>query len=131
MAKHLSKCVLAMVCLSLVLIPGSSLASHAAATQTAAGDTTPPVLWIVSPTDGSTVAGTKVRVNFYAYDAGGFDRYEFYVDGVLKQTLLPTAKNPYFTWNPGKGGDGSYTLLVRGYDLAGNIGTSPQITVYR
>jgi hypothetical protein len=32
---------------------------------------------------------------------------------------------------PAKGGDGNYTLLVRGYDLAGNVGTSPQITVYR
>lgn len=122
-----SKCVLAMVCLSLVLIPCSSLSAK---TSAAGKDTTPPVVYIVSPTDGSTVTGTKVRVIFYAYDAGGFDRYELYVDGVLKQTLLPTAKNPYFTWNPGKAGNGDHTLVVRGYDLAGNIGTSPQITVY-
>ena len=132
MATYRSKCVLAIVCLSLVLIPCSSLSSQTnAVTATAGGDTTPPVIYIVSPTDGSTVTGTKVRVNFYAFDAGGFDRYELYVDGVLKQTILPTAKNPYFTWNAGKSGGGDYTLVVRGYDLAGNVGTSPQITVYR
>lgn len=70
-------------------------------------------------------------MNFYAFDLGGFDRYELYVDGVLKQTILPTAKNPYFTWSTGKGGGGDYVLVVRAYDLAGNVGTSPQITVYR
>src|SRR5262249_4832924 len=108
-----SKCVMAMVCLSLVLIPCSSLSAQ---TKTAGPDTTAPVVYIVSPTDGSTVTDTKVRVIFYAYDAGGFDRYELYVDGVLKQTLLSTARNPYFTWNAGKGGGGDHTLIVRGYD---------------
>ena len=130
MRRFASMCVLVIVCLSLLAIPSTFAKTQAAAT---AGDTTAPVVWIVSPTEGSTVSGTKVRVNFYAFDTGGFDRYELYVDGVLKQTLLPTAKNPYFTWNPGKGGGGAsdYTLIVRGYDLAGNVGTSPQITVYR
>ena len=131
MATFRSKCVLAMVCLSLVLIPCSSLSGRTTTAAAAGADTTPPVIYIVSPTDGSTVSGTKVRVNFYAFDAGGFDRYEFYVDGVLKQTLLPTAKNPYFTWNTGKAGSGDYTLVVRGYDLAGNVGTSPAVIVYR
>lgn len=129
MRRFASMCVLVIVCLSLLIIPSTFAKTRAAVM---AGDTTAPVVWIVSPTEGSTVSGTKVRVNFYAFDAGGFDRYELYVDGVLKQTLLPTAKNPYFTWNPGKGGgDSDYTLIVRGYDLAGNVGTSPQITVYR
>lgn len=129
MRKFVLMCVLVVVCLSLLVIPSTFARTEAAVT---ADDTTAPVVWIVSPTDGSTIAGGKVRVNFYAFDAGGFDRYELYVDGVLKQTILPTARNAYFTWNPGKnGGDGDYTLIVRGYDLAGNVGTSPQITVYR
>lgn len=129
MRKYVLMCVLVIVCLSLLIIPSTFARTQ---TATTASDTTAPVVWIVSPADGSTVAGTKVRVNFYAFDAGGFDRYELYVDGVLKQTLLPTARNPYFTWNAVKGGGGSdYTLIVRGYDLAGNVGTSPQITVYR
>ena len=128
MRKYVLVCVLVIVCLNLLISP-----STFARTETVtAADTTAPVVWIAAPTDGSTVSGTKVRVYFYAFDAGGFDRYELYVDGVLKQTLLPTARNPYFTWNAGKGGGSSeYTLIVRGYDLAGNVGTSPQITVYR
>lgn len=130
MRKYAFVCVLVIVCLNLLISPSTFAKTE---TVTTAADTTTPVVWIVSPADGTTVSGSKVRVNFYAFDAGGFDRYELYVDGVLRQTLLPTAKNPYFTWNPGKGGgSGSdYTLIVRGYDLAGNVGTSPQITVYR
>ncbi len=131
MANYLIKSVLTLVCLTLVLVPGTFARNHPPASVQPAGDTTPPVVWIVSPTDGTTVSGTKVRVTFYAFDLGGFDRYELYVDGVLKQTLLPTAKNPYFVWSPGRGGGGDYTLLIRAYDLAGNVGTSPQITVYR
>ena len=120
--------VLALACLSM-LVPGTFGRSNSV--QPAQTDTTPPTVWIVSPTDGSTVAGTKVRVTFYAFDLGGFDRYELYVDGVLKQTILPTAKNPYFTWSPGRGDGGDYILVIRAYDRAGNVGTSPQISVYR
>lgn len=130
MANCIIRSVLALACVTLISVPGTFGRSNPTGpAQTA--DTTPPTVWIVSPTDGSTVTGTKVRVNFYAFDLGGFDRYELYVDGVLKQTILPTAKNPYFTWNTGKGGGGDYTLVVRAYDQAGNVGTSPQITVYR
>ena len=122
------KSVLALACLSLA-VPGTFGRSNSVGPAQA--DTTPPTVWIVSPTDGSTVAGTKVRVSFYAFDLGGFNRYELYVDGVLKQTILPTAKNPYFTWSPGRGSGGDYVLVVRAYDHAGNVGTSPQITVYK
>lgn len=130
MVNSMIKSVLALACVILMSVPGTfGRTNTSAPAQTP--DTTPPTVWIVSPTDGSTVTGTKVRVNFYAFDLGGFDRYELYVDGVLKQTILPTAKNPYFTWNTGRGGDGDYTLVVRAYDQAGNVGTSPQIIVYR
>ena len=128
--RSLIRGLLTLACLALIVVPATITGNQAVAlAQTA--DTTPPVMWIVSPTDGSTVSGTKVRVNFYAFDLGGFDRYELYVDGVLKQTLLPTAKNMYFVWSPSRNSSGDFTLIVRGYDHAGNIGTSPQITVFR
>jgi hypothetical protein len=91
-------------------------------------DTTPPDIWIITPTDSSTVSG-KVKIIFYSFDLGGIDRYELYVDGELKQTLLPTARNLYFVWSSRE--TGPHTLICRAYDKAGNIGTSPQITVYR
>jgi hypothetical protein len=120
---HISlKRVLAITCLTLMLAP--AILSQAAAT----GDTTPPDIWIITPTDGSTVSG-KTKVIFYSFDLGGIDRYELYVDGELKQTLLPTARNLYFVWNSRE--SGPHTLICRAYDKAGNIGTSPQITVYR
>lgn len=91
-------------------------------------DTTLPEIRITSPTDGSIVSG-KVQIHFYAFDLGGFDRYELYIDGVLKQTLLPTAKNPYFIWSAGRNSVGNHTLLLKGYDRAGNVGVSAPVSV--
>ena len=118
---NLPKRVLAITCLTLMLAP-------ALFAQVSTGDTTPPDIWIITPTDGSTVSG-KAKINFYAFDLGGIDRFELYVDGELKQTLLPTARNMYFVWSSRE--TGPHTLICRAYDRAGNIGTSPQITVYR
>lgn len=120
MTKTLFTRVLAVTCLTLMLAP-------AIFAQTKS-DTTPPEIWITTPSDGGTVSG-KAKVTFYSFDIGGIDRYELYVDGELKQTLLPTARNMYFIWNSRE--SGPHTLVCRAYDRAGNIGTSPQITVYR
>jgi len=97
-------------------------------TAAATADTTPPEIWITSPSDGSTVSG-KTKIMFYSFDLGGIDRYELYVDGELKQTLLPTARNMYFVWSSRE--TGPHTLICRAYDKAGNIGTSPPLSVYR
>ena len=121
MMNDLLKRVLAIACLTLMLAP-------AIFARAQSGDTTPPDIWIITPTDGSTVSG-KTKIIFYSFDLGGIDRYELYVDGELKQTLLPTARNMYFVWSSRE--TGPHTLICRAYDRAGNIGTSPQITVYR
>ena len=131
MTNCIIRIVLALACLTLMSVPGTFGRTNPGEPVQTSGDTTPPTVWITSPTDGSTVSGAKVRVTFYAFDLGGIDRYELYVDGVLKQTILPTARNPYFTWSTGKNTDGDNTLVVRAYDHSGNVGTSPQITVYR
>jgi hypothetical protein len=123
MTQTLLKRVLAITCLTLML--AAAIFAQGSAT---AGDTTPPDIWIITPTDGSTVSG-KTKIIFYSFDLGGIDRYELYVDGELKQTLLPTARNLYFVWSSHE--TGPHTLICRAYDRAGNIGTSPQITVYR
>lgn len=86
-------------------------------------DTTAPQVAIVSPTDGSTVAG-RVAVQFTSFDAGGIAKFEFYVDGELKQTLLPSAPKLYFMWNSSKEDRGTHELSVKAYDKAGNVGTS-------
>ena len=120
MTNPLFRRVFAIACLTLMLAP-AILAQKSA-------DTTPPEIWITTPADSSTVSG-KTKIAFYSFDLGGIDRYELYVDGELKQTLLPTARNMYFVWSSRE--SGPHTLICRAYDRAGNIGTSPQITVYR
>ena len=125
MSRNVVRGVLALICLTLMLASG---ARRTTATVSPGGDTTPPEIWIVSPSDGGTVSG-KAKIMFYSFDLGGIDRYELYVDGELKQTLLPTARNMYFVWSSRE--TGPHTLICRAYDRAGNIGTSPQITVYR
>lgn len=120
MINTLSSRMLAIFCLTLLLAP--------AIFAQKSSDTTPPEIWFTSPADGSTVSG-KAKLMFYSFDLGGIDRYELYVDGELKQTLLPTARNMYFVWSSRE--TGPHILICRAYDRAGNIGTSPQITVYR
>ena len=125
MIRNVVRGVLVLLCLTLVLASG---ARRTTATVSPSGDTIPPEIWIVTPSDGNTVSG-KVKIAFYSFDLGGIDRFELYVDGELKQTLLPTARNMYFVWSSRE--TGPHTLICRAYDKAGNIGTSPQITVYR
>jgi len=125
MNRNVVRGVLALVCLTLMLASG---ARRTTATVSPSADTIPPEIWIVTPSDGTTVSG-KVKIMFYSFDLGGIDRYELYVDGELKQTLLPTARNMYFVWSSREAGP--HTLIARAYDKAGNIGTSPQVNVYR
>lgn len=126
MTQNFTKGILAIVCLTLMLVSG--VLAQSTANVSAIADTIPPEIWITSPSDGSTVS-SKAKIMFYSFDLGGIDRYELYVDGELKQTLLPTARNMYFVWNSRE--TGPHTLICRAYDKAGNIGTSPQLTVYR
>lgn len=119
MTKTVLKRATLLACLTLLLAPAMFAQTR---------DTTPPEIWFTSPADGSTVSG-KAKLTFYSFDLGGIDRYELYVDGELKQTLLPTARNMYFVWSSRE--TGPHTLICRAYDRAGNIGTSPQITIYR
>jgi hypothetical protein len=107
----------------LALLASSMLSFNTPATAQSAGDTTPPQVAIVSPTDNSSVAG-RVPVYFTSFDVGGIEKFEFYVDGELKQTLLPSAAKLYFMWNAGKEDRGTHELCVKAYDRAGNVGTS-------
>ena len=108
---------------TMVLIASIVLSFNSPATAQSDTDTTTPQVAIVSPNDGSVVTG-RVAVQFTSFDAGGIMKFEFYVDGELKQTLLPTAPKLYFMWNSSKEDRGMHELCVRAYDRAGNVGTS-------
>jgi hypothetical protein len=91
-------------------------------------DTVAPTVIITSPTSGSSVNGV-VSVSVNATDNVGVARVELYVDG----NLTSSATTAPFTlkWNARKAWRGTHTLQCKAYDAAGNVGTSPEVTVQR
>jgi hypothetical protein len=84
-------------------------------------DNAPPVVTLTGATAGATVKGT-VTLSASATDAGGVTRTEIYVDGVLAVTNAGGAAS--LSWDTTKIAEGAHTLQAKGYDAAGNVGTS-------
>jgi len=90
------------------------------------GDTILPTTSISSPADGATVSGT-IAISATASDNVGVARVEFYVNNVLKSSVITF---PYsYNWDTVTLSNGTYTLYTKAYDAAGNIGQSPTVTV--
>jgi hypothetical protein len=84
-------------------------------------DSTPPTVSITASANGATVSSI-IDVTANASDNVGVARVELYVDGALRGVNI---FNPYpYTFNLDtlQLADGSYTLLVKAYDYAGNVG---------
>jgi len=91
-----------------------------------APDTTAPAANITSPANAATVGGS-LTVNASATDNVGVTRVELFVDGQLRTS---DTSSPYsFTVDTNTMANGAHTLQVRGYDAAGNVGTSSNVTV--
>jgi len=89
-------------------------------------DTTPPSVAITSPAEGTTVEGTVI-VNAQASDNFGVQRVELYDGGNLVAT---DDRAPYsLSWVTWPTPNGSHTLTVRAYDVAGNVATSAPVNV--
>ncbi|MGB9081709.1 MAG: Ig-like domain-containing protein [Desulfuromonadaceae bacterium] len=86
----------------------------------------PPTISFSSPVNNTSVSGT-VSVAAGASDNVGVAKVEFYVNSVLQdtETLAPYV----YSWNTATLASGSYTLLAKAYDAAGNIGQSSAVTV--
>ncbi|GFO53880.1 hypothetical protein GMSM_08870 [Geomonas sp. Red276] len=105
---------------------GALPAKSAATTAPAPADTTPPTASVSSPTAGSTVSGT-VNVSVAATDNVGVSKVQLYLNNTLLGTLTGS---PYtFAWNTTSQANGSYTLVAKAYDAAGNVGTSSSVGV--
>lgn len=87
----------------------------------------PPTTTITSPGAGSHVAGT-VDVITQASDNVGVVNIELYRDNVLVGSS--TQSSFTFEWNTTAESDGPHTLVSKAYDAAGNVGTSPAISVF-
>jgi hypothetical protein len=90
------------------------------------GDVTPPTASITAPANGATVSGTT-SVTASASDNVGVAKVEFYLDGAIQST--DTASPYSWSWNTTASSNGSHALVAKAYDAAGNVGTSPTVTV--
>ena len=68
-----------------------------------------------------------VPVDVKYSDNVGVVRAELYVNGtkIVTDSMSPFA----FAWDTSTYGDGSYSLVVKAFDAAGNVGTSPAVSV--
>jgi len=90
-------------------------------------DTIPPVVSILSPTNGSTV-GKKANIQTKASDNVGISKMELYIDGVL--TLVKNSSSITSSWNTANVSKGQHVIKAKAYDRAGNVGEN-SITVYK
>ena len=90
-------------------------------------DTTPPTVNITSPQTGSTVSDS-ITITCMSSDNEGVEKVELWVNGV--STDISDNTEPYsFDWNITTVEDGSFTIIVRSYDLSGNTTDSEPITL--
>lgn len=91
------------------------------------GDTTPPSASITAPASGATVSNfTTIAAT--ASDNVGVVKMELYIDGVLT-TSNTNSTSLSFSWNTNSVANGSHSLVVKAYDAATNVGTSPTVMV--
>lgn len=94
-------------------------AALTAAGGTPGGDVTPPVVDILSPSAGATVAGT-INVTTEATDNVGVVEVRLMIGGNIVATDTTA---PYvLEWNTSSWSNGSHSLRVRALDAAGNTG---------
>lgn len=85
-----------------------------------------PTVSITAPAANSTATGT-VSVTASATDNVGVSKVEYYVNGAL---ALSDTTTPYvYSWNTTALANGSYTLMAKAYDAAGNVGQSANVVV--
>ena len=89
-------------------------------------DTIPPTVAITSPANAGTVNGT-VLISLNASDNLGVTKVEYYINGVLIAEETGTIKG--YVWNTSALAAGTYQLMAKAYDAAGNVGESGTISV--
>ena len=91
----------------------------------APSDTSPPSVSIASPA-GGTLSGI-VPVSVSAADNVGVTKVDLFVGGTL---LASDAAVPYsFSWDTRTRPNGTYGLVAKAYDLAGNVASSSTVNV--
>jgi len=93
-------------------------------------DTIAPVTTVTSPTNGSSIAGTRsVNVTVASSDNIRVAKAELYINGRL--VFTSTAGNFTYKWSTSKLVRGTYQLQSKAYDAAGNSASSVVVSVTR
>jgi hypothetical protein len=101
------------------------LAAKSAASTTPVTDTQAPTISIAKPTGGKVSGVVAVDVNYS--DNVGVTRAELYLNG---NRIATDDTSPFaFSWDTAGYVDGSYTLMAKAYDAAGNAGSSSPVSV--
>lgn len=87
---------------------------------TAAGDTTDPVVVILTPVEDAELTG-ETEITWAATDDVGVVECRVLVDGNTQETLDPGLAYAY-TWDPSGWSNGEHTIRVEADDAAGNTG---------
>lgn len=89
-----------------------------------AADASAPTVSITTPVDGAAVKGA-INAIATATDNKAVTKVEFYINGILKSTVTTA---PYtYNWNTAGLANGSYEVMAKAYDAAGNIGTDTNV----
>lgn len=104
----------------------NSTSSASVSATTKFVDTIPPTAVITSPVNNASLTG-NITVDTTASDNVGVASVSLYIDDVLFAT---TSTAPYnFPVNTATLTNGTHILETKAYDAAGNLGTSPLVTV--
>jgi subtilisin family serine protease len=104
---------------------GKAVATAKASTSTQITDSQAPTIAILAPTGGSVSGVVPVDVKYS--DNVGATRAELYLNGnkIASDDAAPFA----FAWDTSAHADGTYSLVAKAYDAAGNVGTSAPVSV--
>jgi chitodextrinase len=90
------------------------------------GDSIPPTTQITSPANNASASGT-LTISATANDNVGVTHVDLWVDTVLRGSIVTPPYN--FSLDTTSLGNGVHTLTTKAYDAAGNIGSSPSVTI--
>ncbi len=111
-----------------IAVDGAGLKSPQSCVTITLKDTKPPVVSISQPANNSTVSGT-VTITATATDNVGLTGADVLVDGKIIQSFSSTFGVYNVSWNTTQYSVGSHTIQVKAKDTAGNVGSSPLVTV--
>ena len=94
-------------------------------------DTVPPVSRFTSHSNGEVVQGSVLLTGSLEDMTSGTDGGELSIDGGItwQAVSMDTEDSWSFTWQSNEVPNGQYTLLMRGFDLAGNVGDVDSLTL--